>query len=89
MSLDGAAPNAYICVTVTETAQVIFARWVASQGPDRKSQLEAAAEALDVSVSMIRKLLAGERGPGLDLAFRIEEATKRRIRARDWVEAAA
>ena len=91
------APNAYNCGTMRERHRpppplpVIekFARWVASQGPDAKTADAAAADLLGCSESMVRKIRKGERVPGLDLAFRIETATGRKLRARGWTAVAA
>lgn len=61
-----------------------FARWVRSQATDWKTADAVVAEKIGCSVSMVRAMRSGKRGPGLSLAFRIERATRRKIRASEW-----
>lgn len=65
-----------------------FAHWLS----EHELSGTEAAELLGYSTSTINKVAKGDRRPGIELALRIEDATRDwehgPIAARDWVEAA-
>jgi transcriptional regulator with XRE-family HTH domain len=55
--------------------------WLAREGMLQR----AFAEKVGANPSTISLILSGMRNPSLDLAVRIEEATKGRVKVREWI----
>jgi transcriptional regulator with XRE-family HTH domain len=56
--------------------------WLKEKGTSQ----EAFAAVVGASQGQISRLLSGARGPGLDLAMKIEKATAGAVPASSWVE---